>query len=80
MIREAVRPGGLVVYQTRTVRWLEREPDASLLYLLESDELRKKKTSATQLWRDGRSFPDTGSMRQLFHVKHRGPNLPFPGP
>ena len=42
MIREAVRPGGLVVYQTRTVRWLEREPDASLLYLLESDELRQR--------------------------------------
>lgn len=41
-IRNAVRPGGLVVYQTRTTRWLEREPAASAEYLLRPDELRQR--------------------------------------
>jgi SAM-dependent methyltransferase len=39
MIRRAVRPGGLVIYETRTVRWLEREPGASAEYLLQPREL-----------------------------------------
>jgi SAM-dependent methyltransferase len=42
MVAEAVRPGALLVYQTRTVRWLEREPGASARYLLEPDELRQR--------------------------------------
>jgi SAM-dependent methyltransferase len=42
MIRDAVRPGGLVVYTTRTVRWLEREPDASQEFLLQSGELHRR--------------------------------------
>lgn len=42
MIREAVVPGGLVVYQTRTVRWLERQADASGDYLLEAGELHHR--------------------------------------
>jgi SAM-dependent methyltransferase len=40
MFWNAVRPGGLVIYETRTVRWLEREPGASAAYLLQPDELR----------------------------------------
>jgi tellurite methyltransferase len=39
MILRAARPGGLLVYQTRTVGWLEREPDASEEYLLQRGEL-----------------------------------------
>jgi tellurite methyltransferase len=39
MIRAAVRPGGLLVYQTRTVGWLEREPGASVEFLLRRGEL-----------------------------------------
>ncbi len=42
MIRKALRPGGLAVYQTRTVRWLEREPEASPDYLLRPNELRER--------------------------------------
>lgn len=42
MIRDAVRPGGLVVYQTRTIRWLEREPGACSEYLLRPGELRQR--------------------------------------
>lgn len=41
-IRHAVRPGGLVLYQTRTTRWLEREPAASTEYLLQPGELRRR--------------------------------------
>jgi SAM-dependent methyltransferase len=39
MIRRAVRPDGLVIYQSRTVRWLERAPGASAEYLLQPGEL-----------------------------------------
>ena len=39
MIRRAVRPGGLLIYQTRTVGWLEREPGASVEFLLRRGEL-----------------------------------------
>jgi tellurite methyltransferase len=38
-IAAAVKPGGLVIYQTYNVRRLERNPDATRAYLLELDEL-----------------------------------------
>ena len=38
-IAAAIKPGGLVIYQTYNVRRLERMPDATRDYLLELDEL-----------------------------------------
>ncbi|MBN2472552.1 MAG: class I SAM-dependent methyltransferase [Anaerolineae bacterium] len=39
MLREAVKPGGLVIYQTYTIRRLEKWPDSSRRFLLEPREL-----------------------------------------
>lgn len=39
MLRDALKPGGLVIYQTFTVRRLEKRPDSSRDYLLEHREL-----------------------------------------
>jgi tellurite methyltransferase len=39
MMMRAARPRGLLICQTRTVGWLEREPDASREYLLQRGEL-----------------------------------------
>lgn len=39
MISRALRPGGLLFYQTRTVGWLARAPGASPTYLLRRGEL-----------------------------------------
>ncbi len=38
-LRAAVRPGGMIVYQTLNVRWLERRPDTRRVFLLEIGEL-----------------------------------------
>ncbi len=38
-IRAAMKPGGLVIYQTANVRRLERDPEATRTYLLELREL-----------------------------------------
>ncbi len=39
MLREAVKPGGLVIYQTYTVERLKKWPDSSRRFLLEPGEL-----------------------------------------
>jgi tellurite methyltransferase len=38
-LRQVLRPGGLLFYETRTVGWLEREPAASPRFLLGRGEL-----------------------------------------
>lgn len=39
MLRDALKPGGLVIYQTFNVRRLEKHPDSSREFLLEHREL-----------------------------------------
>ena len=39
MLRAALKPGGLVIYQTFTVKRLEKHPDAQRRFLLEPGEL-----------------------------------------
>lgn len=39
LIRQALRPGGLLIYETRTVGCLEHEPDATPEFLLRRGEL-----------------------------------------
>ncbi|MDT8306499.1 MAG: class I SAM-dependent methyltransferase [Anaerolineae bacterium] len=47
MFREALRPGGLLIYETRTVGWLEREPGTSPSYLLQRVELLRLTSGLT---------------------------------